>query len=103
VFSVDNLNPAAAISGTSFDANNVWHGFLRTADGTITTFDAPGAGTGAGQGTTNDGINQAGTIEGAYAGANTLLTASFALVTARSPLSTYRAPAQAPALRIALE
>src|SRR5207237_1242562 len=46
-----NINPAGAIPGTYIDANGVSHGFLRAADGTITTFDAPGAGTGSGQGT----------------------------------------------------
>jgi hypothetical protein len=30
---------------------NVAHGFVRAPNGVITTFDAPGAGTGAGQGT----------------------------------------------------
>ena len=29
------------------DGNNVSHGFLRAPDGTMTTFDVPGAGTGA--------------------------------------------------------
>jgi hypothetical protein len=32
------------------DAINVAHGLVRAKDGTITTFDAPGAGTGPGQG-----------------------------------------------------
>src|SRR6266699_1688881 len=64
VFSVDCLNPAGAITATSLDANNVFHGVLRAADGTMTTFDAPGAGTGPFQGTLTFGINQAGTIEG---------------------------------------
>src|SRR5438034_143759 len=66
VFSVDCLNPAGAISATSLDANNVFHGVLRAPDGTMTTFDAPGAGTGPFQGTLTFGINQAGTIEGDY-------------------------------------
>ena len=70
VFSVDNLNPAGAISGTSLDANDVWHGFLRAPDGTITVFDVPGAGTEAFQGTLNSGINQRGTIAGEYVDAN---------------------------------
>jgi len=33
---------------------NVAHGFVRAPNGVITTFDAPGAGTGAGQGTFPD-------------------------------------------------
>jgi hypothetical protein len=36
------------------DASNVAHGYLRSRAGTITTFGAPGAGTGAGQGTFPD-------------------------------------------------
>src|SRR5438046_2359047 len=66
VFSVDCLNPAGAITATSLDANNVFHGVLRAPDGTMTTFDVPGAGTGPFQGTLTFGINQAGTIEGDY-------------------------------------
>ena len=64
VFVTDCLNPAGAITSASLDASNVWHGFLRAPDGTITTFDAPGVGTGPFQGTLPLGINQAGTIEG---------------------------------------
>src|ERR1035441_1016716 len=51
------------------------HCFVRTADGTFTTVDAPGAGTGAypeGQGTTCTGINAAGVIAGSYVDANGL-------------------------------
>src|SRR5437773_161954 len=66
VFSVDCLNPAAAISATSLDASDVFHGVLRAPDGTMTTFDVPGAGTGPFQGTLTFGINQAGTTEGDY-------------------------------------
>ncbi len=46
--------------------SDVYHGFLRTPDGTITTFDAPGAGTGPFQGTFPLGINQAGAIRDDY-------------------------------------
>ena len=45
------------------------HGFVRAPDGRITTFDAPGAGTGSGQGTVPssvDCLNQAGEITGFY-------------------------------------
>jgi hypothetical protein len=37
------INPAGVITGDYFDASGVDHGFLRAPDGTITTFDAPGA------------------------------------------------------------
>jgi hypothetical protein len=39
-------NPSGATSGQYLDPNSVSHGFVRNADGTIVTFDAPGAGTG---------------------------------------------------------
>jgi hypothetical protein len=58
------INPAGVIAGEYADASFVFHGFVRAANGTITTFDAPGAGTGPGQGTEAFGINYAGTIEG---------------------------------------
>ena len=60
------INPAGVIAGEVTDASNVFHGFVRAANGTITTFDAPGAGTDPGQGTTAVGINPAGVIEGQY-------------------------------------
>jgi uncharacterized membrane protein len=37
------LNDLGAITGIYLDANNVYHGFVRSPDGTFTTFDAPGA------------------------------------------------------------
>jgi len=48
----------------------VYHGFLRAANGAITTFDAPGVGTGDGQGTTAVSLNAYGTIVGYYADAS---------------------------------
>src|SRR5437016_4699876 len=62
--SVDGMNPAGATVGQYLDASNVFHGFVRAPNGTITTFDAPGAGTGAFQGTVVNGINPAGVMEG---------------------------------------
>lgn len=47
----EGLNQWGAIAGIYTDANSVFHGFLRSPDGKFTTFDAPGAGTGGGQGT----------------------------------------------------
>lgn len=52
------------------DSKNVNHGFVRAADGTLTTFDIPGAGGGAYQGTIPLGNNPAGAITGNYIYAN---------------------------------
>jgi hypothetical protein len=54
------------IAGQYFDSGGVHHGFVRAATGTITTFNAPGAGTAKNQGTVAEGINTAGTIAGQY-------------------------------------
>jgi hypothetical protein len=48
----------------------VRHGFLLAPDGTITTFDAPGAGTGAFQGTFTSQNNPGDAITGFYIDAN---------------------------------
>jgi hypothetical protein len=48
------------------------HGFLRDKHGAITTFDAPGAGTGPFQGTFPIGNNPAGAIMGYYQDASNL-------------------------------
>ena len=62
-----SINTAGVISGQYVDTSDIFHGFVRSRDGEITTFDVPGAGTGAGQGTFvtfGDGINPAGAIAG---------------------------------------
>jgi hypothetical protein len=64
------INPAGAIAGYYFDASGLSHGYLRARDGTITTFDAPGAGTGSCQGTIAQSINPAGAIAGYVVDAN---------------------------------
>jgi len=48
------------------DSSEVNHGFLRTVDGTITTLNVPGAGTGSDQGTFAVDINAGGAITGSY-------------------------------------
>jgi hypothetical protein len=53
-----------SILGEYIDASGVYHGFLRSPSGAITTFDAPGAG--PGQSTFPSGINSALTIVGSY-------------------------------------
>jgi hypothetical protein len=65
------VNLSGAIAGTYTDANNVFHGFLRSPEGKFTTFDATGAGTGSYQGTGcfSDcpvGLNDWGMITGSY-------------------------------------
>lgn len=59
------------IIGYYADINNVNHGFLRSPDGTITTFDPPGAGREPGQGTIVHAINPNGSIVGSYPGSTT--------------------------------
>ena len=72
-----DINP----SGTSVGAYQTTTGdliaFLRSRDGTITTFEAPGAGTGTFQGTgafdffgTLEGLNDSGAVTGTYLDAN---------------------------------
>jgi len=63
-----SINPAGAITGFYSDASFANHGFLRDADGTITTFDAPGAA----QGTFPQQINPAGSIAGYYTDASSV-------------------------------
>jgi hypothetical protein len=64
------IAPDAAITGSFNDGFTINHGFLRARDGTVTTFDAPCAGTGFNQGTAPLGINPAGVIMGLYINAN---------------------------------
>jgi hypothetical protein len=63
---LDCINPEGAMTGYSLDTNNVFHGYLRAHDGNITIFDAPGEGTGAGQGTIAAGIDPERSITGEY-------------------------------------
>ncbi|HTS32111.1 MAG TPA: hypothetical protein VMH81_39840 [Bryobacteraceae bacterium] len=58
------ITPTGMITGSYMDKNGAVHGYVRGADGTITTFDALGAGTAAGQGTYAWAINPAGTTAG---------------------------------------
>ena len=61
-----SVNPEGAVAGQYGDVNCVFHGFLRDAHGSITEFDAPGAGKGAGQGTFVTSNNPEGAITGYY-------------------------------------
>ena len=60
------INPNGAIAGYYTDSSDVSHGFLRHKNGGITTFDVPGAGTGAGEGTFSYAISPTGEITGFY-------------------------------------
>ena len=63
-----SINDSGAITGYSNDANYVSHSFLRSPDGTITTFQAPGADIkpADAEGTIATGINARGAITGYY-------------------------------------
>ena len=67
------INDGGAVAGnwaTDPEFNSGAHGFQRFADGTIDTFDAPGAGTGQFQGTYPSAINNAGAIAGTVVDSN---------------------------------
>src|SRR5438477_12191314 len=58
------INPEGAITGYYVDSAGAWHGFLQDKNGVITTFDAPGAGTGGGQLTQSSAITPGGDVRG---------------------------------------
>src|SRR6266481_3403427 len=64
------LTPNGGIEGVFVDVNGVLHGFVRSTDGTFTTYNAPGAGTGAGQGTLPESNNTPGAITGQFIDGN---------------------------------
>ena len=76
-----SINDSGAVLGSFEDTSFVYHGFIRAANGKITTFDAPGAGTGTNQGTITtyvfntfgsgcSGLNDSGAATGEYADSN---------------------------------
>jgi hypothetical protein len=66
------LNDWGAITGSYYDVNNVSRGFLRSPEGSITTFQVPGADTtpNSYNGTYSVSINDRGAITGFYFDAN---------------------------------
>ena len=84
------ITPNRTIAGTYIDTNNVYHGYIRTPDGGITTFDAPSAGTDAYQGTICGSINKEGEITGQYIDTDNVVHAF--LRTRDGVLTTYDVP-----------
>lgn len=73
-FPQSNTDAQGTITGYYITRQNVFHGFVRTPDGAITTIDPPGSGTlkGSGQGTLPQSMNAAGSIAGYYSDENNL-------------------------------
>jgi predicted membrane protein len=68
-----SINAAGAITGYYYDLRNALRGFVRATNGTITTFNVPGAGITSTLGTYAAGINDAGAIAGYYYDANNVV------------------------------
>jgi len=66
------INEDGAITGYDNDGYNLFHGFVRSRHGTVTVFDAPGAGAGNFQGTLPMAINPEGIVAGYYRDSNSL-------------------------------
>src|SRR5439155_1545873 len=85
-----SINAAGAVTGSYADVNDVKHGFLGSPEGSLTLFDAPGAGTKDGCGTVPLSIHPASAITGFYTDAS-FMSHGFL----RSPggiLTTFNAP-----------
>ena len=67
-----DINLAGTVTGSFNDGFTINHGFVRFRDGTLTTFDAPKAGTGFNQGTLPLAITSEGVIMGLYRDPNNL-------------------------------
>ena len=84
------LNPAGAITGWYVDSGMALHGYLRTAKGNIITFDVPGAGTGAIQGTVPLSLNPERAVAGFYLDVNSAFHGF--LRSPRGKLTTFDVP-----------
>jgi hypothetical protein len=71
------INAIGETAGVFTVGDYVAHGFVRTASGSLTAFDAPGAGTSVYEGTGGLSINASGTIAGGYADSNSTIHAFF--------------------------
>lgn len=99
------INALGDVGGIDLDANNVAHGFLRTADGTLINMDIASAGTAAGQGTFVLGVNAARAVVGFYIASDGsqhsfLHTADGVVRTFETPDSTWAAHRGTTALAI---
>ena len=70
--SPESINDSGEVTGTYDDSGGVFHGFLRSASGTYTSFDAPNSGTGRSQGTVGSSINGTSAIAGYYSDSNSI-------------------------------
>ena len=68
-----SIDAAGDVAGIYTGGDDVAHSFLRSAKGSITTFDAPGAGTATAQGTGSFALNAPGTVVGTYADENSVI------------------------------
>ena len=78
-----SINTAGAIAGMYKDSSSQYHGFVRAAKGTITTFDAPGAGTGYAVGTAPSASTRRGLSLDTTLTRAMCITVSYVLPTAR--------------------
>ena len=73
-----SIDSSGDVAGTYADSNNAYHGFVRSAAGTITTFDDPNAPTAtSSRGTFPMSINDAGQIVGFYTTGNYATTSLY--------------------------
>jgi hypothetical protein len=70
---VAGINAEGTSTGYALSSGNACHGFVRHPSGRIEIFDAPGAGSGAGQGTVGQTINDRGEVGGYEVDANNRL------------------------------
>jgi hypothetical protein len=75
------------IVGSFNDGFTINHGFLRDPKGSITTFDAPGAGVGYDQGTAPLGIAASGEVMGRIIDSNNL-NHGFIFIPGQQPVSS---------------
>jgi hypothetical protein len=91
-----SINASGEVVGYYIDEHFGYHGFIRSADGTITTIDAPGAGSGTDPGTGDSlgtkllGVNDNGIIIGTYLDANEV--AHGFMVSASGDITNLNAP-----------